>query len=94
MFSFLLAYLRVTILLVTFDGGFFSFVSLFLYFGISLGFLWFFFRPTYLSCIVMGVFVLGFDVINAWDDIKSFLFLFLSVLFLSACLVCLSSGAF
>lgn len=54
--------------------------SSFLYFslGISLGIIWFFFRPTYLSCIVMGVFVLGFDVINAWDDIKSYLSFFLS----------------
>lgn len=56
----------------TCSHGFSSFLSF--PFGISLGIIWFFFRPTYLSCIVMGVFVLGFDVINAWDDIKSYFF--------------------
>lgn len=88
-------YLFTCHVLTSFHGVFPSYPFLYFSLGISLGIIWFFFRPTYLSCIVMGVFVLGFDVINAWDDIKSYFsslsFLFLILVFLPVCVsVCLS----
>lgn len=58
----------------------------FFYFGISLGIFWFSLDLPNLSCIPMGVFVSGFDVINAWDDIKSSFFLLVFLV----CVSCLS----